>query len=134
MFVFANGAKRSPDAAWIAKEHWETVPPGDRKKFPHIAPDFVVELRSETDRLAVLQAKSGRYRNHCLTNQLRFWSFQRQYWFQLCCFSLGECRGYWLFVVERVVVTCAIIDQRKRLLQVKHYVGIVASQWNRNDR
>lgn len=61
MFVFANGAKRSPAAAWIAHEHWETVPPADRKKFPHIAPDFVVELRSETDRLAVLRAKMQEY-------------------------------------------------------------------------
>ena len=61
MFVFANGAKRSPDAAWIAQERWETVPLVDRKKFPHIAPDFVVELRSETDRLAVLQAKMQEY-------------------------------------------------------------------------
>lgn len=61
MFIFANGAKRAPDAAWISAKRWETVPVNDRKKFPQIAPDFVVELRSETDRLAVLQAKMQEY-------------------------------------------------------------------------
>ncbi len=61
MFIFANGAKRAPDAAWISDKRWNTVPIEDRKKFPHIAPDFVVELRSETDRLAALKAKMEEY-------------------------------------------------------------------------
>jgi Uma2 family endonuclease len=61
MFIFANGAKRAPDAAWISAMRWDTVSVDDRKKFPHIAPDFVVELRSETDRLAALQAKMQEY-------------------------------------------------------------------------
>lgn len=61
MFVFSNGAKRSPDAAWISQERWEKVPLEERKKFPHIAPDFIVELRSETDRLTALQAKMQEY-------------------------------------------------------------------------
>jgi Uma2 family endonuclease len=42
MFTFANGAKRAPDAAWISAKRWDTVSVEDRKKFPHIAPDFVV--------------------------------------------------------------------------------------------
>lgn len=61
MFVFSNGAKRSPDAAWISQVRWEKVPSAERKKFPHIAPDFVVELRSETDRLSALQVKMQEY-------------------------------------------------------------------------
>lgn len=61
MFIFANGAKRAPDAAWISAKRWGTVSVQDRKKFPHIAPDFVIELRSETDRLAALHAKMQEY-------------------------------------------------------------------------
>jgi Uma2 family endonuclease len=61
MFVLANGAKRSPDAAWITDKRWQTIPPAERKKFPRIAPDFVIELRSDTDRLSVLQSKLQEY-------------------------------------------------------------------------
>lgn len=60
MFVLANGAKRSPDAAWIADNRWQTIPPAE-KKFPRIAPDFVIELRFEADHLSVLQAKMQEY-------------------------------------------------------------------------
>lgn len=61
MFIFANGAKRSPDAAWIQTDRWMLLSNADRKKFPHISPDFVMELRSETDRLSALQAKMNEY-------------------------------------------------------------------------
>jgi Uma2 family endonuclease len=60
-FVLPNGAKRSPDVAWIAKDRWEALTPEQRKKFPPIAPDFVLELRSPSDDLADLQAKMREY-------------------------------------------------------------------------
>ena len=61
LFILPSGAKRSPDAAWIRSDRWQSLTKGDRKKFPHIAPDFVVELRSETDRLSTLKAKMKEY-------------------------------------------------------------------------
>ncbi|MGH9840972.1 MAG: Uma2 family endonuclease [Blastocatellia bacterium] len=60
-FKLPNGAKRSPDLAWIRLERWEMVPMKQRKKFPPICPAFVVELRSETDRLAKLKEKMEEY-------------------------------------------------------------------------
>lgn len=60
-FTLPHGATCSPDASWIEKPRWEALDPEDRKKFAHICPDFVVELRSETDRLAVLQEKMREY-------------------------------------------------------------------------
>ena len=60
-FTLPNGAIRSPDAAWIKRERWEAIPAEHRKKFAPICPDFVVELRSETDRLKVLQDKMQEY-------------------------------------------------------------------------
>ncbi|MEA5465880.1 Uma2 family endonuclease [Leptothoe sp. PORK10 BA2] len=63
-FKFPNGAERSPDAAWIERSRWEALSPADREKFPPIAPDFVIELRSATDRLATLQAKMDEYREN----------------------------------------------------------------------
>ncbi len=60
-FRLPNGAVRSPDLAWIRKERWEAIPKKQRKKFAPICPDFVVELRSETDALEQLQAKMEEY-------------------------------------------------------------------------
>src|SRR5438552_5554992 len=48
-FTLPSGAKRSPDLSWMRRERWEAVPKKQRKKFAAICPDFVVELRSETD-------------------------------------------------------------------------------------
>jgi Uma2 family endonuclease len=61
IFILPNGAKRSPDAAWVKLERWESLTPEQRKKFPPLIPDFLIELRSETDRLAPLQEKMNEY-------------------------------------------------------------------------
>lgn len=61
VFKLPNGAQRSPDVAWIQRDRWEALSPEQRKKFPPIAPDFVIELRSETDTLPPLQTKMQEY-------------------------------------------------------------------------
>lgn len=63
-FTLPSGAVRSPDAAWIKKTDWEAIPLDKRKKFAAICPEFVVELRSETDSLKVLQDKMLEYINN----------------------------------------------------------------------
>ncbi|WP_414753359.1 Uma2 family endonuclease [Anabaena sp. CCY 9910] len=63
-FTLPNGAVRSPDAAWIKKARWEAIPVEQRKKFAPICPEFVVELRSETDSLQTLQEKMQEYINN----------------------------------------------------------------------
>lgn len=60
-FTLPNGAMRSPDAAWILRDRWEALPAAERRRFAHICPDFVIELRSESDRLSVVQAKMEEY-------------------------------------------------------------------------
>ncbi|WYL97717.1 MAG: Uma2 family endonuclease [Gloeotrichia echinulata IR180] len=61
IFKLPNGADRSPDAAWIQRERWEALTPYQRRKFPPIAPDFVIELRSATDDLDTLRQKMREY-------------------------------------------------------------------------
>jgi Uma2 family endonuclease len=61
VFKLPNGADRSPDAAWIRRERWEALTPEQRRKFPPIAPDFVIELRSATDDLETLRQKIQEY-------------------------------------------------------------------------
>ena len=60
-FVFPDGAIRSPDTSWVERSRWEDVPAELRRKFAPICPDFVLELRSDTDRLSDLQAKMRDY-------------------------------------------------------------------------
>ncbi len=61
VFKLPNGANRSPDVAWITNERWNALSVEQQKKFPPIAPDFVIELRSGTDTLKDLQEKMREY-------------------------------------------------------------------------
>ncbi len=61
IFKLPNGSDRSPDAAWIRKDRWEALTTEQRRKFPPIAPDFVLELRSATDNLKILRSKMDEY-------------------------------------------------------------------------
>ena len=60
-FVLPNGAMRSPDAAWVRRSRLEKLTPEQKRKFIPLCPDFVVEIRSPTDSLRVLQAKMQEY-------------------------------------------------------------------------
>jgi Uma2 family endonuclease len=61
-FTLPNGAKRMPDAAWILKERYFAFSETERtERFTRIAPDFVIELRSKSDRLPILQKKMKEY-------------------------------------------------------------------------
>ncbi len=60
-FALPNGANRSPDAAWVSKERWQALTPAQRKGFVPLSPDFVIELRSESDSLPKLQSKLQEY-------------------------------------------------------------------------
>ena len=63
-YTLPNGAVRAPDASWVLRSRRTELTPEDRNRFIHLCPDFVVELRSETDRLSVLQAKMQEYINN----------------------------------------------------------------------
>jgi Uma2 family endonuclease len=67
MFKLPLGGQRSPDVAWVEASRWAQLTTEQRQKFPPIAPDFVLELRSRTDDLKLLQDKMQEY----LDNQVR---------------------------------------------------------------
>ena len=60
-FTLPNGAIRSPDASWVRRERWNALTPDQQEKFAPLCPDFVVELRSRTDRLSDLHDKLQEY-------------------------------------------------------------------------
>ena len=61
LFTLPNGAKRSPDAAWVRRDRWEALSNEQREGTGPLCPDFVVELRSPSDRLSMLQDKMVEY-------------------------------------------------------------------------
>jgi Uma2 family endonuclease len=60
-FTLPNGAIRGPDASWVRREKWDSLTEQQKDSFAPICPDFVVELRSKTDRLPVLFRKMSEY-------------------------------------------------------------------------
>jgi Uma2 family endonuclease len=61
-FTLPNGAVKSPDVTWIEKSKLIDIPAG--VKFPQVIPDFVIELRSDTDRMPKLREKMEEYRDN----------------------------------------------------------------------
>jgi Uma2 family endonuclease len=60
-FILPNGATRSPDASWVSQQRWDALTLQQKGTFANICPDFVVELRSSSDRIEPLQAKMKEY-------------------------------------------------------------------------
>lgn len=60
-FDLPNGATRSPDASWVERSRLEMLTPEQKKKFLPLCPDFVIELRSPSDRLDDLKEKMQEY-------------------------------------------------------------------------
>ena len=56
-FKLPDGSTRAADAAWVSNEQVERLSPKERKSFARVVPEFVVELRSDTDRLARVKDK-----------------------------------------------------------------------------
>ena len=61
IFALPNGARRSPDASWVKGDKLDNLSERQQEGFAPICPDFVVELRSPSDRLATLHDKMLEY-------------------------------------------------------------------------
>jgi Uma2 family endonuclease len=60
-FTLPNGATRSPDAAWVKRTRRGRLTPEQKEKFLPLCPDFVIELRSPSDPLKLVQSKMREY-------------------------------------------------------------------------
>jgi len=56
-FTLPDTSMRNPDAAWIERSRWEALSNEEQSSFAPICPDFVIELRSPSDRLVMVEAK-----------------------------------------------------------------------------
>ena len=60
-FHLPGGAVRAPDAAWISQERYDSLTPAERRGTINGAPDFLVEIRSRTDRLPPFLGKMAEW-------------------------------------------------------------------------
>lgn len=56
-YILPDGAVLSPDASRVSPARLATVTPAQPQKFPPLCPDFVIEVKSPSDRIKPLQAK-----------------------------------------------------------------------------
>jgi Uma2 family endonuclease len=56
-FRLPDSSVLSPDGAWMSLNKWQSLSSEQQDEFPPACPEFVIELRSKSDRLAELQAK-----------------------------------------------------------------------------
>ncbi|AEE51328.1 Uma2 family endonuclease [Haliscomenobacter hydrossis] len=60
-FKLPDGSTKSPDTAWVNAEKLANLPAEERKKFAAVVPDFVIEIRSESDKLKPLKQKMEKH-------------------------------------------------------------------------
>jgi Uma2 family endonuclease len=60
-FSLPDGSVRAADAAWVALDRWQALTDEQQSGFAPICPDFVIELRSPSDKLPDLQAKMAQW-------------------------------------------------------------------------
>jgi len=60
-FFLPDGSALSPDAAWVSNESGKRMSERERKGFPYVCPEFVIEVLSPSDRLKKTQQKMERW-------------------------------------------------------------------------
>ena len=60
-FLLPDGSVRSPDASLVRLERWQALSEEQRRGFPPLCPDLVVELASPSDRPADLRRRMAAY-------------------------------------------------------------------------
>ena len=60
-FKLPNGATYGPDAAWMPRKKWDSISAAEKRKFAPLVPDFIMELRSPSDRLEPIQDKIAEF-------------------------------------------------------------------------
>ena len=56
-FNLPDGSMRNPDGAWMLSPRWDALLEDEQEGYAPVCPDFVIEIRSKSDRLLPLQEK-----------------------------------------------------------------------------
>jgi Uma2 family endonuclease len=56
-YTLPDGSMRAPDAAWVERPRWDALSDAQQSSFAPLCPDFIIELRSPSDKLSAAKAK-----------------------------------------------------------------------------
>jgi Uma2 family endonuclease len=56
-FLLPDGSGLSPDAAWVSNDRLSRFSKREKRRFPRVVPEFIVEVMSPSDRLKAAQKK-----------------------------------------------------------------------------
>ena len=56
-YILPSGAAYAPDASWVSNMQLAKLTKKEKARFPHLVPEFVVEVRSPSDRLTKVDEK-----------------------------------------------------------------------------
>lgn len=56
-FTLPDNSQRAADVAWVSFKRWNKLSAQEKSKFANVCPEFVIELKSESDQLKFLQEK-----------------------------------------------------------------------------
>ncbi|MGI4743579.1 MAG: Uma2 family endonuclease [Janthinobacterium lividum] len=60
-FKLPDSSVRSPDVAWLSHAAWLALTPEQRRRFPPVCPEFMMEIKSPSDDLRLLKTKMEDY-------------------------------------------------------------------------
>lgn len=60
-FFLKDKSMKAPDVAWIRRERWDALSKKEKHSFPYMAPDFVLELVSDSDNIHAVKAKMEKW-------------------------------------------------------------------------
>ncbi|MFN4144951.1 MAG: Uma2 family endonuclease [Runella sp.] len=60
-FFLNDKSMKAPDVAWIHRDRWEALSKSEKHSFPYLAPDFIIELQSDSDNLDNLKHKMEKW-------------------------------------------------------------------------
>jgi Uma2 family endonuclease len=63
-FTLPDGSVLSPDASWVRKTDVDALTDSEREDYMPVVPEFIVEIRSKSDRLSVVREKMEAWRDN----------------------------------------------------------------------
>lgn len=60
-FFLRDKSMKAPDVAWVRRDRWDALTPAQKRSFPYLAPDFVLELESDSDNINELKEKMDKW-------------------------------------------------------------------------